>query len=127
MWRRRQGSVLDEGAQRPCLREHVHILVLQRRRHDEVTAAAKDASSLWSLYMFAPAGADLVAFSGGKHMPVACGPCICLPPLKATRPAAALMNAFKLNAGGISAAASTSTGRLKRCAISTYSPSESTP
>ena len=72
MWRPRQGSVLDEGAQRPCLREHVHILVLQRRRHDEVTAAAKDASSLWSLYMFAPAEGHQVRTRADERIQVEC-------------------------------------------------------
>src|SRR5438445_13683147 len=60
MWRPGKSSVLDQGAQGPRLREHVHILMLQRCRHDEITAAAKDAGSLWSLKMFPPAECDQV-------------------------------------------------------------------
>ena len=44
------------------------------------------------------------------NSPVACGPHIALPPLNATRSAPALTNRLRFSAGGISPAASTSTG-----------------
>src|SRR5882724_9308206 len=76
MWRSGQGTVLDQSAEGPCTREHIHILMLQRRRHDEITAAAKNTRGLWPLQMFAPAeghqirtGSDeSIQVEGGRHL-----------------------------------------------------------